>query len=1067
MTEIRGTSQVDREVIRILHVSDLHFRNENFDQNIVVSSFLKDIAILQNQRPIDVIVFSGDLVQCGDSEDEFAAVVTKFLQPMLLSCNLARDRIILVPGNHDISRPSVEANSYAEKGFLAAFNSIESVNRFVDEVMRGVVSTIPAFERLARYTEFERTFRSLKPLSDYPLYQTYDMSIRGIKLGFGCFNTAWRCTGAPDDADKGHLLLGERCVDSAVRDLEAADIRLAVFHHPIDYLASFEQAAVEGRLLSGFDLLLYGHVHSDNPTVKQSSLGKALYSQSGCLYQQRSYHNGYQVIDIGPSDRCGKIIGRTYFDRPREFRPAVDVLNSNGEMDFELAWRDEHFSDIEKFLIRVRPTIRERANRQVTITLDPSAPLDDINQVFVCPPISKGGGIEKVISGQVGLTSEPSLGQILESEDNFVISGHRESGKSSLAHLISLKVAEGNADAPRVPIVLEGKSLKTGRYNFERAAHAYLSKDGLIPNDAIRTISNNDVIRAIATMPLLIVIDDFDETHPDHQKFLVEIATGAKRRIICFIREYAKPPAQEELRKLPTANYSRVRLESLPRNAIRTLAAKRGAADGDPGEAFSGVMSSLISTHLPWNGYIVSLLLWAQAQNKRFERLNEAVLIQSIVDFLLEKGEFSSAFRGGFDARSKEITLQALAGLFSSRGDYILEEEIYDFLFKFFKQKGLKFSAPETIVQLTSTGILSNSDGMIAFRFRCFQEYFYACALREDAELFAQASSQENIAKFAREFDLLTSITRKSSGLLDITLDWLQSVKPNGSTSGPKSLDEVTLLGSGRLGLSPSRRRALAKTPLDTDKIDDMMGRAEQAALKKRQERRNDMIKNNHNDMDARKLNEYYIAVELLGRIVRNSEFDDLDNKIPALEFYLEFSEYNICLFLGFIQDILNVINNNQDILVEHITSNDLEHITNILRVIFPIGVCSMIREQAGSEKLIPTLEFLLDQRTRSFGIKFLICALLLDLGASNSVRRIFDLAKSYQLDPFKITLIHEKLCANYDIRLYRDFQKLELENAIADIEVISGKDPKLKGAIIANRRKITDAKEATSIVGG
>ena len=58
-------------MLRILHVSDLHFQADNFDQNIVIKAFLADLRIAVSRDPIDIIICSGDLVNRGGDQTAF------------------------------------------------------------------------------------------------------------------------------------------------------------------------------------------------------------------------------------------------------------------------------------------------------------------------------------------------------------------------------------------------------------------------------------------------------------------------------------------------------------------------------------------------------------------------------------------------------------------------------------------------------------------------------------------------------------------------------------------------------------------------------------------------------------------------------------------------------------------------------------------------------------------------------------------------------------------------------------------------------------------------------------
>lgn len=86
--------------IRILHISDLHYDQSNEDMQKIIESFFDDII---KQGEIDIIIFSGDLVQKGD-KNLFSEVKENFINPLLEKLNLTKNDFFIVPGNHETNR---------------------------------------------------------------------------------------------------------------------------------------------------------------------------------------------------------------------------------------------------------------------------------------------------------------------------------------------------------------------------------------------------------------------------------------------------------------------------------------------------------------------------------------------------------------------------------------------------------------------------------------------------------------------------------------------------------------------------------------------------------------------------------------------------------------------------------------------------------------------------------------------------------------------------------------------------------------------------------------------------
>ena len=100
---------------------------------------------------------------------------------------------------------------------------------------------------------------------------------------YACFDTAWRATGESDNVDRNKLILGERHINKAIAAIETADIKIAMLHHPLNWLAEFDEVVV---LIAYTTALTYLRVDMYT-TVRRRRLltpnGGSIISQTGCL----------------------------------------------------------------------------------------------------------------------------------------------------------------------------------------------------------------------------------------------------------------------------------------------------------------------------------------------------------------------------------------------------------------------------------------------------------------------------------------------------------------------------------------------------------------------------------------------------------------------------------------------------------------------------------------------------------------------------------------------------------------------------------------------------------------
>ncbi|MCP3060966.1 metallophosphoesterase [Myxococcus sp. K38C18041901] len=99
------------DYIKILHISDLHRTNDEKVSNPEVLNDLLAAIRTFNDGPFDLIVLSGDITQEA-TEDEFKEA-EQFLDDLATKLmNGVRERIIVVPGNHDINWKAASAGNF-------------------------------------------------------------------------------------------------------------------------------------------------------------------------------------------------------------------------------------------------------------------------------------------------------------------------------------------------------------------------------------------------------------------------------------------------------------------------------------------------------------------------------------------------------------------------------------------------------------------------------------------------------------------------------------------------------------------------------------------------------------------------------------------------------------------------------------------------------------------------------------------------------------------------------------------------------------------------------------------
>jgi predicted MPP superfamily phosphohydrolase len=351
---------------RILHISDLHIRGRRLsDVAIVLEAFLSRVQIINDQRPIDVICFTGDLAYSG-SVEEYDLAESRLVRPLLSTLGLPRDRFLLVPGNHDVSRGSIDPD--LEAGYRANLCGREQLNDFLDDSGRSSA----AMSRLAHYEDYWSGRFASPELKQHP-GRAWSTRITGASgdIGFVGLNSAWRCTG---DSDRGRLLVGERQAEASLRAVADSPLRIVLVHHPFHWLTEFDQADLGRLVMRDADMVLSGHLHMPDPLLCTAPSGTCLFAASGALFEGRRL-NGFSVVDLDTSNRSGVVSLWRYYDDRRRFD--IDIHSANdGEFSFQLGLGSES-------IVPVNPTWFPVAAREISESQTPPAAVSDIIRVLV------------------------------------------------------------------------------------------------------------------------------------------------------------------------------------------------------------------------------------------------------------------------------------------------------------------------------------------------------------------------------------------------------------------------------------------------------------------------------------------------------------------------------------------------------------------------------------------------------------------------------------------------------------------------------------------------------------
>jgi predicted phosphodiesterase len=710
--------------MRILHLSDLHMgAHAASEQTMLVNAMLVDVAELHCDKKFDLVVFTGDLAGTGEP-DEFRQATELLLDPLCERLELARDRVVLVPGNHDIDRNSIFG--LLEPGLLGMSSTLD-----VDRLVSTPAEMQQAIERLKNWNEFREWFYLDFPLQNLnELAAVRKIEIAGNSVGIALLNSAWRATGKGDDADRGKLLIGETQSTEALNLIDQCDVRLVCFHHPLEWLAPWNHTVIREELERRGTLVLSGHEHHADPVLQNSVRGSALYGWTGCLYQGRDLYNGYSVIDLNVSDREVCVHLRSWYGSRGAFDQDI-ARAKDGVFRERLPTRaGTSLVAMPKYtMVTSSLATIAQENSMFSGILTIEDPIS-VSEVLVEPrlypaPYAQIAALasyaksKKRSAGRIDLVDPVSVwsrGRVL------IVTGESESGVSgSLVWAIN---AQFERHADRVPIFIRYEPT-SGKAPFEMPIRNAARGMGVV------------ISSELPTPALVVAIDD---VHSRNERALRRLAEHIRDHpddlfvLGCHGDEHVA--ISKALSNLDIVN-SIAHVGPLGRQQARKMMDL--ANEAGLSASVDHILQVALGEQLPRSPFVLSALATVLATSPTEEPPNVSTLLYAVIDYLLGRGVLSNR-EAGLDSRGREHLLGAFAGHFvRTEVRRLPRADAEEFVGGYFRAKGIERSAsPGNVLNaLINRRILMEDVDGVGFRHASLLHVLAASYMLDDAEFDA------------------------------------------------------------------------------------------------------------------------------------------------------------------------------------------------------------------------------------------------------------------------------------------------------------------------------------------
>ncbi|PFM64221.1 hypothetical protein COJ48_11225 [Bacillus cereus] len=1024
--------------ITFLNVSDLHISNSQLPNvKIVLRAFFEDIRKLN--RDIDFVLFNGDLINNGslgfEGDYEYNIALEEFINPLLSSINKDNNNIFFVPGNHDINRTKI--NPYIDGNLSNKFSNREELNKFIDGDKQ---EQAILFRRLEDYFQFLEIFYdkgNKYEVSRNNLYATYIFEKEAFRIGIACLNSSWCAFGGDDD--RGNLLIGERQIDNALNDLGDVDFKIAMFHHPLDWLKDFDKEAINNVLIRNFDMVCHGHLHAHDPNQIVNNVYSTIFYRCGAIFEGREF-NGYAITTYDTDTGEIHMLLRQYYDRRRAFDKALDFAEE-GEVRYNIfnkVSNDEGKQNLElmqkkKFEIKLgmRDSVIKSLNEKLvtSLSIDTSAP-KHLKEIYVSPLLSK----QPESFGKPEPELFEDLQKILSTNQNLIFVGKKEIGKTTLLNYICYYYFKEDLGTVKLPIIINFTELPQGRNIFEKAITNYFQEY------SINNITCKELLEA---EDIILLVDNFHYQNEKKVNKLNEFMNSYPNvKVILSMDENVLESIKIKEVPIISNKFKPYYLYSYTRNQTRQLIKNWFSQRNVNHDIILDRITKIIKTvGLPKTPLNISLLLSIIEKQAQFIPINEASLVDRFIEILLEKLNTDEIKYETLDYTIKIDYLSNIATQMTEKGQYYLEElEFSRITLDYFEGKGLDVTLDKFKSIFFKKGILIRENDKIFFRFQCFYELFVAKAMlmEENVEFRNKILSKPYYLMYQNEIAYLTGLTRKNShGILEILEERLmESFQSIDSTIDIEKFSNLPIeeILSERLK-SEELQDKLSEFTMTEEEKDEILDVKNVNDI-------GDGSQEGENGLQHRKRVteiDFMDNLMLYSSVLKNLELVDKQVKKEALKKSINRFTKVIGILYKVVLDKISTDAKDQEL-----SQETLQKYEYILKTGMPIVIQHMVLDYLGTPKLKNIIEEVIREVDTDFE-KFMLISLYSDLRLDNYIVHMKQFLKINKSKIIKETATIKLLFYRFFYQ-HSDNDVNQLNNLIFDVKTDNSSRSKIMG---------------------
>ncbi|EJT5919203.1 MAG: SAVED domain-containing protein [Clostridium perfringens] len=228
---------------RWLHLSDLHSYCNGVKTKVMRDALINEVEELNKEEKFDFIIITGDI----SDKDSGYDLAEEFILELIYRLEISRERVFIVPGNHDLSRNIPDnRGDIAKKLWESSILDEESETNNI----RSLVCAQNNF-----FTTYKNILQREYPKENIHFVEELIKGVNIIHL-----NTSWMCYDS--NVEDGKIHIGINSVYKCLEEVDKDDFNIAIGHHRLEDLNPQERNHLKSIFKTkGIDMYLGGHCH--------------------------------------------------------------------------------------------------------------------------------------------------------------------------------------------------------------------------------------------------------------------------------------------------------------------------------------------------------------------------------------------------------------------------------------------------------------------------------------------------------------------------------------------------------------------------------------------------------------------------------------------------------------------------------------------------------------------------------------------------------------------------------------------------------------------------------------